>query len=226
MSPAKLQALDRVRLVDRIIEQLRDMILDGSLPPGTRLVQEKLAADLAVSRTPLREALRVLEQDGLVSLSASSSAAVVIELDEHDVRELYEVREVLDGLAARLAAEAGHPPEAFKALDRCVEIILSASDPFDTRRFVKAHTEFHVGIVHLARNRRLTQLIPMIRMSSQMLYPSLRRQPDRMLESAHEHATILEAIRSGDGGESERLARAHIRAAMVSWMSSPEPGKV
>src|ERR1700704_527143 len=98
MSPAKLQALDRVRLVDRIIEQLRDMILDGSLPPGTRLVQEKLAADLAVSRTPLREALRVLEQDGLVSLSASSSAAVVIELDEHDVRELYEIREVLDGL--------------------------------------------------------------------------------------------------------------------------------
>src|SRR5215212_4073666 len=100
----RLGEMRRVPLVQQIAEQLRALIIDGTIPPGTPLLQEKVAAELGVSRTPLREAFRILEQDGLVRVSRTTGTVEVIQLTPLDAAQLYQLREVIDGLAARLAA--------------------------------------------------------------------------------------------------------------------------
>ena len=96
--------LKRTRLVDEAARALRDAILNGELSSGTRLRQVQLATQLGISRTPLREALMKLEQEGLIELLPRGGLRVAL-LNLDEAVELYDVREVLDGLAARLAAQ-------------------------------------------------------------------------------------------------------------------------
>src|ERR1700728_4434439 len=92
------------RMVDRITEDLRELILDNKIPPGGVLIQTEWAEKLQVSRTPLREAFRILEQDGLVQVSNGNRTIQVVRFSDGELRDLYQVREVIDGLAARLLA--------------------------------------------------------------------------------------------------------------------------
>lgn len=216
---AGMQPVTKTRLVDQVTERLRDQILSGALSPGTRLLQERLAQQLDVSRTPLREALRMLEKDGLVRTVETSNTVEVVQLSRQDARELYEIRAVLDGLAARLAARRKLPSEDLASLHQAVDAMTDSSDPFDTHGFLDAHTTFHLSIAEQCGNQRLKQLSPIIRMSSQMLYPTLRSVPDRMVVSAHEHAEILAAIERGDPAEAEQVARRHIETALDFWLS-------
>src|SRR5438093_10908651 len=102
-----LKPFERTRLVDEVTDRLRSLILDGTLPPGQPLLQISLSEQLGVSRTPLREALRVLENEGFVRISNGNNTLEVVELSPQEMVEMYELREVVDGLAARLAAKRG-----------------------------------------------------------------------------------------------------------------------
>jgi len=209
------------RMKEGIVDQLRRLILEGKLAPGTVLRQEHLARQLSVSRTPLREALLALEQEGFVTIAASGAASVVA-LDDRDAREIMDVREMVDGLAARLAAERGLPP----AVDRELQALakqMRAIAPRDKHSYLVANADFHTKIVEATGHLRLQGFIPLVRMSSEVVYMRMQDQGRRLSVSASEHTRILDAIRSGDAAAAERLAREHVRNATDHWLRGEEP---
>lgn len=214
----KLGEVRRTPLVQQIAEQLRALIIDGTIPPGTPLLQEKVAAELGVSRTPLREAFRILEQDGLVQVTRATGTAEVVRLTARDAAHLYELREVIDGLAARLAASQPLSAGIKRDLRKYADQILVSVHPFNTREFLQAHTAFHLGIVKASGNGWMSQVDHLVRISSHMLYPVLKTGEERMALSAEEHTSILNAILAGDPEGAETLARAHIRRASQFWL--------
>src|SRR6516165_7232404 len=109
------------RLADEVSHLLRDLILRGQLAPGTPLLQVQLAERLGVSRTPLREAFRILERDGLLRISNGNKTVEVIELDRQHLIETYQVREVIDGLAARLAAAHGLSERSANRMEQAID---------------------------------------------------------------------------------------------------------
>jgi DNA-binding GntR family transcriptional regulator len=210
------RTLARTSITDEVVDQLRNMILSLELPPRTRLRQEEVAAKLGISRTPVREALRILQYEGLVIPVAGGASVEVVELSDDDAKDLYQVRAPIDGLAARLCAE--HPDRLpLDELERDLETLESAAEPFDVRTFTTAHTRFHVGLVRGSGNKRLEQTLFIVQLSSLMLYPKYMETPERMTRSAHEHRPILEQIKAGDPKKAEEVAIGHIENAANFW---------
>jgi GntR family transcriptional regulator, vanillate catabolism transcriptional regulator len=222
--------LERTRLVDDVIARLRTMIIDGALPPGTTLLQIDLAQKLGVSRTPLREAFRILEHEGLVRVTNGNKTLEVVEPSREDMVELYQFREVIDGLAARLAAKIGISESDYLVLkghlDRMHAIDENAVPDGSAR--AAAHAAFHAGVAELSGNRMVMNQVPMIRMTSQMLARRITGlgtvEPDvtamLLREGESDHRAVLEAIRSNSGTEAEAIARRHIRRTIRSELVS------
>jgi GntR family transcriptional regulator of vanillate catabolism len=208
------------RMKEGIVDQLRRLILEGKLAPGTVLRQEHLARQLSVSRTPLREALGTLEQEGFITIAASGAASVIA-LDDRDAREIMDVREMVDGLAARIAATRGLPADIDREL-AALATEMRAMAPRDKHRYLVANADFHAKIVEATGHNRLQTFIPLVRMSSEVVYMRMQGQERRLSVSASEHTRILDAIRSGDGVAAERLAREHVRNAADHWLQGEE----
>jgi len=210
--------VERVPLATQVADRLRQLVLAGRLPPGTKLIQEQVAAELGVSRTPLREAIRILVHEGLLTVNPVNGSVQVVEISDKEARELYEVREVIDGLAARLCAGRHLSPEQLQELTDLATRMKETFEPFDMNTFITTHFRFHVTILRLADNSRLQQFEPVVGMSAQMLFQRYPTRIDRMTKSAEEHFEIIEAIASQDAERAERVARAHIRAASAFWL--------
>jgi GntR family transcriptional regulator of vanillate catabolism len=222
---------ERSRLVDEVSSQLRDLILTHQLEPGAKLVQTRLAARLGVSRTPLREAIRLLEQDGLVRVANGNGTVEVINITPHELRELYEIREVVDGLAARLLARRGLTPTAEQTMSGALEDMRRSIRPLKGDRFFVAHLQFHVAIVEHCGNERLRAQLHLVRLtagSMRDVFPVALRlasrargeSPTRFVNRViGDHARILDAIRSGDGELAERCARAHIGRTLDDYVN-------
>ena len=210
MTPA-VAPLKRRRLVDGAAETLRKAILDGRFLPGARLRQTDLADQLAISRTPIREALVRLQQEGLVDLLPGGGVRVkLLELDE--AVELYDLREMLDGLAARLAA--GRADGAvFTRLEQALARQARCVERDDAGPWFPAHVAFHEEILRAAGNRHLTRLGSIVRLSIRHFHPLLLRTEHRLEQAWREHRAIYEAILTRDAVEAERLARQHITSA-------------
>jgi DNA-binding GntR family transcriptional regulator len=204
------------RMKEGIVDHLRRAILDGKLAPGTLLRQEHLARQLHVSRTPLREALIALEREGFVSI-APSGAASVVALDARDALEIMDLREIVDGLAARLLAQRGISADLDRELTALAKT-MRTNAARDQHRYLVANADFHVKIVEATGHARLQQFIPLVRMSAQVVYIRLQNQGRRLTHSADEHSRVLEAIRAGDAETAERLAREHVRNAAAHWL--------
>ncbi len=192
------------RMKEGIVDSVRGAILEGKLAPGTVLRQEHLARQLHVSRTPLREALIALEREGFVTI-APSAAASVVSLDVRDALEIMDLREMVDGLAARLLAQRGIGAE----LDRDLTALAKT---------LRTNADFHVEIVEATGHTRLRQFIPLVRMSAQVVSIRLQNQGRRLTHSADEHTRVLDAIRCGDADSAERFAREHVRNAAAHWL--------
>lgn len=209
------------RLADDVAQVLHDMILDGELGPGTPLLQIQLAERLGVSRTPLREAFRMLEREGLLRISNGNNTVEVTRLEPCLLVETYQVREVLDGLSARLAAERGLTEAEVAELAGALDRMEAASGAFPSiGDYSTAHCEFHLGILRMSGNVRLLESAPLVRFSSKMLLTRYVRQhvrnPQPLIREAvavgnREHRQIFEALRSGDPAAAERAAVCHIR---------------
>jgi DNA-binding GntR family transcriptional regulator len=203
--------LRRRRLVDEATQTLRDAILDARFTPGTRLRQTDLADRLAISRTPIREALGRLQQEGLVELLPGGGLRVpVLDLDE--AAELYDLREVLDGLAARLAA-ARATPAVLARLERALARMRQCLERQDANQWFGAHVAFHDEIFRASGHARLGSFAGLVRLSIRRFHPLLLKTPRRLEAAFREHREIHEAIAAGDGQRAERLARAHIANA-------------
>ena len=203
--------LRRRRLVDDAAQILRRAILSGRFQGGARLRQTDLADKLGISRTPIREALVRLRDEGLVELLPGGGVRVkVMNLDE--AVELYDLREVLDGLAARLAAGRASAA-ALGRLEKALQRMAQCVERQDPNRWFQAHVKFHDEILRAAGNRPVGRLSSIVRLSIRHFHPLLLRT-ERRLEQAHEeHRRIYEAIAARDGEAAERLARTHIANA-------------
>lgn len=196
-------------LVDQVYTALLNAISEGEMAPGARLTQEELAEQLAVSRQPVLQALRLLKRDGLV-VDAPGRGLMVAPLDSTLIAQLYEVRSVLDGLAARQAALA-------KAkIDRAIiargrKVVAGEK----VGAMIDADIAFHQAIYAASGN-------PLIAESAGRHWRHIRRASGAMLQLAgaraaiwDEHEEILRTIERGDAARAERLARGHCEAASV-----------
>jgi len=225
----RVTPLGRTRLVNEVTTHLRSLIIEGALPPGQQLLQTELSEQLGVSRTPLREAFRILEREGFVRVSNGNNTLEVIDLSPEDMVQMYQIREVIDGLAARLAAERGISEAEHAQLKGIVERIAKATKPLAAAERSIAHADLHSRIAELSGNPHVIAQIPMIRLSSQMLARRLQRivsnapaVSDEMIEQgADDHRGVVDAIAAGNGRLAERIARTHIRKTMHSPLLAP-----
>lgn len=187
---------------------LLEEIRGGDLRPGDRLRETELAARLGVSRTPIREAIRQLEADGLV-LHAPRQGATVRSLDYAEVMELYEMRAVLEGTAARLAAHAALAIEIdeLSAINDELRAAPSAADAFRLNRV------FHAALLNAAKNRFLHRSMDGLQKAMMILGPTTLSESDRFDGAVQEHGAILDALSARDGQRAEQLMRAHIEAS-------------
>ena len=220
-----LNVLQRPRLVDDVVRVLREKIIRGELPAGTQLLQIDLANQLGVSRTPLREAFRILENDGYLKTSNNNRTVEVVTFTAAEMRDMYQIREVIDGLAARLAAARRLSPEAQAQARRLLAEMARTSKPHDPLRRVEAHAAFHSFFVEQSGNSRLGGLVPLIRASSAALFLPFIDNPEGVElsadgkvtsykhlldESQDSHKAILEAVVEGRASKAEVAARKHI----------------
>jgi len=189
-------------------DRLLDDIRLGALAPGARLREVELAARLGLSRTPIREAIRRLEADGLVEHLPRQGASLR-RLSYAEVMELYEMRAVLEGTAARLAARAASDLELRELAEINAEMIAS-SDPADISRL---NRQFHTALINAAKNRYLKRAIGAMARTLLILGPSTLHDPARSQAAAGEHAALLQALEARDGSAAETRMRAHIEAA-------------
>jgi GntR family transcriptional regulator of vanillate catabolism len=208
--------IPRRRLMDPIVERLTALIMEGKLEPGTVIRQEKIASRLGVSRTPLREALRQLEQEGLV-VFLPNGAAKVARYDQTATMEMWQLREVVDGLAARVGAERGLSPAAETALAGLVDRLEQAHAAGDLLPYLELNRRFHTTLLEASDHRPLQQFASLVRITSRAIYT---RQRDIRSGSAGEHRRILDAVRERRPEDAEAAARAHIRNAADFWLRS------
>lgn len=189
--------------------QLLDEIRHGRLLPGDRLTETELAARLGISRTPVREAIRALESDGLVT-HRPRVGATVRAMDSAEVTELYEMRAVLEGTAARFAARAAYDAE----ITEMAQINSAMSDAVgDVAQLTALNQRFHAMLLHAARNRFLVRSVESIQKTLLILGPSTLEETSRAKGALAEHAAIIVALRAHDGDAAETAMRAHIEAA-------------
>lgn len=192
-------------------DAIRDRILSGAIRPGDRLRETELAETLGLSRTPVREAIRRLEQDGLVQ-HVPHRGVVVRTLSNQAVTELYLVREVLEGTAARLAAQHASGAE-IAALEGLLDTQPPAHEDIGAAEASRRNAVFHGAIRDAAHNRFLLSAMAGVEGSLALLGPTTLGLPGRIEAAGTEHRAILTAIAARDPDSAEAAARAHIRAA-------------
>ena len=215
------QLSNQKRLVDEVAEQIRDKIYAGELRPGMRLRQEQLAADLAVSRTPLREALRVLEREGLVAVSASRGVQVVPPA-QIDLLSAYQVREVIDGLAASLVAQR-QDGDLEVQLRRQIEFQQDALNPWNPRLWIRLNLAFHSLILEQAHNAYLDPYRVLIRLTAQLFFPPHLLDPIHASAAFAEHRDICDAICARDPDRAEAAAREHMHRTVLALLPPAPP---
>lgn len=188
--------LESYSLVELALDRLSREILSGRVEPGERLVEEQLTRRLGISRAPLREALRLLAQQGLVEHIPRRGARVAT-LSDADVRELYEIRDLIERHAT-----AGLPAEPdLTALRGAVEVMRKATETADRFAIADAHRRFHVEVVALSGNRQLTALFESILVRLQVyMAVNLRREAEvaDAADGLHRHERLLAAVETGD----------------------------
>ena len=198
-------------LASRAYEKLRDAILSNQLQPGQRLSVSDLARQMGISRTPVREAVQRLIYDGL-AVHVPYRGADVVRVGVDDLLQLFGVREVLDGLAARLACRnlrPGDVEELGQILSEHEEVL--ALDP-STRAHVDLDIRYHGRIRVLAGNPYLDEMLGRIQGKTHLAVHSLWRGEEARRLALAEHRAIFLALSAGDPEGAERAARAHVAA--------------
>ncbi|MBB4787789.1 GntR family transcriptional regulator [Streptomyces rapamycinicus] len=204
------QARIRVRLADEVADVLREMIYSGALVPGEKLKQQRLSDELGVSRTPLREAFRMLEQEGLVRVDSRQGVRVIAG-DTETLLQAYAVREVVDGLAARLAAEE-RTSEDVTELHEIVDQQRASIRPWRSERYTQLNVAFHARIMSASHNDFVVAQMPLLRLTARVFSPFALLEVGTAARAIEQHVQILAAIESGAPEEAEQAARSHIRA--------------
>lgn len=185
-----------------VAQTLRTLIISGQLAPGTHLVEATLAARFEVSRGPIRDALRVIEAEGLVE--SRRRGVFVTGHSVEDLEELYSLREAIESLALRLAIERAAPEEWANA-ERAVERMREAASAEDPDAFAAADLEFHSELYRLSRHRRVWSVWDQYRPTLAAVFSVTNTNKHDLNKNAVRHAKILAAARRGDADRAVSL---------------------
>jgi|SRR5580692_12646677 len=222
--PSMFGALSgRRTMTDAVYEQLKAAIVELRIPPGAPLREAEIAQGLSVSKTPVREALGRLEQDGLVTLNSFRSAAVT-DYTARDLQEIYELREIIEVAAARAAAESMSDKglaDLGRIASECVRLNAqggtggggsAGGSAGDAAELVQLISEFDTVLYEEVTNRRIRAILDNLAAHLARIGRLTTEIPGRIDASVREHAQIYEAIERRDPETASRFMRDHIRS--------------
>ena len=207
--------LDRPNLRDQIYDIMKEMIVMREIKPDEKINEERLAERLRVSRTPIRETLCRLENEGIVKVIPRRGAFVIKQCKER-VLEILQVREVLEGLLAGLVAQ--HRDEkTLNKLRKCLERISSVpEEDGHLMKYTNADIEFHNILLEASDNEMLQNMMGIVNSHLQIIRLRTVVLPGRARKTVEEHYRVLEAIEKGNAGSAEKLMRKHIESVRNS----------
>jgi DNA-binding GntR family transcriptional regulator len=202
-----------------IAADLKDRILEGKYKPGMRLIQDELAIEFKASRSPIREALRMLEADGLVTIKTHSGAWIT-ELDYAEFEELYQIRERVEPLMLRLSI----PHLTTKLIKELEATLEKLNEATTVQQFLKLDREFHLLTYEGAATSYLGEIVQRMWNTTQ----PYRRRYSQILEREHftsahlEHTLLMKAIKRADLDDAERILYGHIRRTRLELQEKPK----
>ncbi|MBN3727043.1 GntR family transcriptional regulator [Burkholderia sp. Ac-20379] len=205
---AVLPPVERQRLHDTVVEHLRNFIVEGTLEPGQKLNERELCEMLGISRTPLREALKVLESEGLVDIAPNRGASVS-KMSDAEIRETFELMSGLEAFSGELACDRITPEEidAIKALHYAM---LACRARQDLTGYYSRNREIHDLINVAARNAALRQTYLAINRKLQALRFRSNFQSAKWDRAIHDHSDMIEALEARDGARLAQILRRHL----------------
>jgi len=204
-------------LSQKVYRVLKTEIVKGSLKPGTKLLEGKIAEQMEVSRTPIREALRELAAEGFVKISPNQGV-VVSNASIEDVQEVLQIRGVLEGLAARLAAKIMNKEE-IKELENYLKQMEYYTNKNDALAFSEMDAEFHELILGICGNNRLIQIRKNLSDQAHRYRIRSLSIPGRLKYSLKEHREIVEALKRKDVEQADRLSQKHIENVLENILT-------
>lgn len=207
-------------LSKKVYRILKARIIKGDLTQGGKLFEAKIAEQLGVSRTPIREAIKGLAAEGLVKMTPNQGV-VVIDVSIEDIEEVLQIRRVLEGLATSMAAEKIHPEEITKLEEiiKKMSMIISKPKP-DVVAYSELNAEFHNLIFIACGYKRLMKICNNLSSSDHRFrIRSLRNNPERLKYSLKEHQEIVEALKGKDAKQADRLSQRHIENVLANILA-------
>ncbi|RKS73155.1 DNA-binding GntR family transcriptional regulator [Actinomadura pelletieri DSM 43383] len=214
--------------VERVVDELRERIQRGEFAAGQRLIETDLTTELNVSRGPLREAFGRLAAEGLVTMEPNRGA-LVRRLTRRDIEELYDVRRVLEGEAAAVAARRIDEGDHRARLEAALEENARFRETVDLTSYLEHNEEFHNLIMRIAGNELLTDLVGRFRRQAlgiqlrNLVTAASSKARVSVSDSVDEHEQVAKAILAGDAELAERLMREHVRHTGASLAETQKP---
>lgn len=203
----------------RVFTQIEEDIINGKYKPGESLTEMRLSEEMKVSRTPIREALRKLELEGLVQ-SIPNKGVIVVGIDWKDIEDIYKIKVRIEGLAARLAAEK-ITEEELKELGDVLDLTGYYLSKNDVANLLKLDGQFHQIIFQASKSRPLMYLLGTLHNYVKRARNESLTVPGRAEKMLQEHRNIFEAIQKGDAQQAEKAYVKHIRATLGNLKKTP-----
>ncbi len=196
-----------------VFQRLRKELRDGTIPPGAQIRQTDVSSRYGVSATPVREALRRLESEGMVDYSPHRGATVT-EMPTHDVRDLYLFRAEVEGFLARLASERADAASLYALRAAHDEMRRLVRDGADAAELSRANREFHLAVMRAGSPYLADHVMRPIWEKAIPSSASMWDNAERVEQFLQEHEALLAALEAGDGDEAARLMSEHVRVAL------------
>jgi DNA-binding GntR family transcriptional regulator len=216
MTGLAIQKMEQASLRGRVGESLSAAIISGELAPGTLVSVPTLASQFGVSATPVREAMLDLEQRGFVT-PVRNKGFRVTEVREQDLKEILELRQLLEVPAMRALAK-DFPIDTLPHWRAIADEISEHADKANLTGFIERDRDFHLGLLELYGNERLVDAVRELRQQTRMVNLVRMKQSNRLHDSAHEHHLMLDLLEKGDGPALENLIVLHL-SHVAGWWS-------
>lgn len=208
MSIENMEVSKSLSRAQMVYEKIRDRIIDGSLKTNTSLTEEMLAAEFEVSRTPIREALRMLERDNFIEL-IPRKGAFIKGISITDIKEIFTIREALEGISARLAVDVLSDGDILE-LELLLKMAMEEYSNNNIEESLNKGNELHKRIIGASNNSRILVILSNLKDNLNRLHHISAALPGRLQMANEEHFAILNALRERNGDLSERKMREHI----------------
>ena len=204
-----LKVIEKKTLHEEIANNLRELIMSGELQEGDKIKEDELCSSMGISKTPLREALRVLSVEGLIKLVPNRGSFVSTPTFE-EIREMFDVMSVLEGICARAAAEKMSAKD-LAALEKLHDRLENNFKRRAQREYIRINNQFYAFVQELAGNRTLNQIVNGLRQKILLYRYQSLNLPERFEQSIQEHRDLIEAFRKKDPKKVETLMRRHLK---------------